>query len=102
MSHSQPSCLTCSGTGYITVSVLTRRHGICSTEASCPTCFAPPEARVREWRAAYRWHPIQTLCRHCGEWTHLRDDEGLPAHWLCAAKAAPNSIWKRARNDNPC
>jgi hypothetical protein len=88
MSGPRRDCPQCNGFGYVVVSVLTRRHGVQSTEASCPTCCAPPEEYVRAWRAQYRWQQVQRPCRHCQEWTHLRDHEDEPAHWVCAARAA--------------
>jgi hypothetical protein len=88
MIRPQPNCPQCDGQGYVIVGVLTHRHGIQSTEASCPTCCAPPDAYVRAWRDTYRWQSVQRACRHCGEWTHLRDEDFEPAHWGCAAMAA--------------
>jgi hypothetical protein len=87
MSHTQPDCPRCAGEGWITVTVLTRCHGARTTEASCPVCCAPPPDYVLAWKAAYKWRPIPHPCRHCTGWTHLRDRDDKPAHWLCAAQA---------------
>lgn len=84
----RPDCRRCGGEGWVMVSVLTLRHGTQSAECSCPECCGPPQEVLDDWRATYRWHPVQALCRHCADWTHLRDDDGHPAHWLCAARSA--------------
>jgi hypothetical protein len=81
-------CPTCHGSGFVLVRVLTRHYGKRATEASCPTCCAAPTEYLQQWRATYRWQPVQRPCKYCDEWTHLRDEAGAPAHWLCAAKAA--------------
>jgi phage terminase large subunit GpA-like protein len=88
MSRPHPDCSRCLGTGGVLVSVLTRRHGVQSAEASCPECCAPAPEYVQAWRAAYHWREFQAACQHCDEWTHLRDDDGIPTHWVCAARAA--------------
>lgn len=88
MTAPRPDCTRCGGEGWVAVSVLTRRHGVQSAECSCPECCAPPQEYLERWRAAYHWRPVQALCRYCDEWTHLRDDDGYPAHWVCSAKAA--------------
>jgi hypothetical protein len=83
----RPDCPQCGGAGWVLISVLTRRHGVRSTEASCPRCCGPSEEFVQAWKAAYRWRRTQRPCRYCSDWTHLRDDHDEPAHWLCAARA---------------
>ncbi|MGQ0847184.1 MAG: hypothetical protein ACT4QF_23945 [Sporichthyaceae bacterium] len=92
MSRPNENCTRCGGWGYVVVSVLTLRHGVQSAECSCPECCTPTQAHLDQWRDDYRWQSAKAVCRHCGEWTHLRNREGYPAHWVCSAKAAHSGL----------
>ena len=41
-----------------------------------------------DWRGPWHWGKTEVLCGYCREPTWLRDDDGLPAHKVCAEAAA--------------
>ncbi|MFF2612286.1 hypothetical protein [Kitasatospora sp. NPDC058046] len=47
---------------------------------------ALPEVHL-DWRGPQHWSDRARECRHCGVTTPLRDDEGKPAHKVCAERA---------------
>lgn len=55
--------------------------------------MSPPVTAVLNWSDQAHWSPLARPCSHCGLVTNLRDDEGEPAHKVCAehhaAPAAP-------------
>jgi hypothetical protein len=49
---------------------------------------AQGDAAVLDWRDPCHFSPRRARCRyHCGGRTWLRDDDGRPAHKVCAEKA---------------
>ncbi|MEY9934273.1 hypothetical protein ABH926_008938 [Catenulispora sp. GP43] len=61
----------------------------------------PPAAGTAvmlDWSDRAHWSPLARPCRHCGRVTNLRDDEGEPAHKVCAERHADPAP---ARRDAP-
>lgn len=51
----------------------------------------PPSANTAvclNWSDRAHWSPLARPCRHCRRVTNLRDDEGEPAHKVCAERNA--------------
>jgi hypothetical protein len=49
----------------------------------------PAPGRLLDWRDASHFDRTRALpCRYCGKTTHLRDDERLPSHKVCAEEQA--------------
>lgn len=42
---------------------------------------------VLAWADRSHWATQAKPCRHCKELTHLRDDDRLPSHKVCAEQA---------------
>jgi hypothetical protein len=48
----------------------------------------PRPGSLLDWREPKHWDGRRALpCRYCGTTTHLRDDDGQPAHKVCAEAA---------------
>jgi hypothetical protein len=56
---------------------------------------SPPNAPARvglDWRDARHWSDRAGKCRHCGQETHLRDEDRKPSHKTCAEAARAREI----------
>jgi len=82
------TCDRCRGAGWVWQHATAPGGSVRAVEASCPACCGPTAAAVLDWREAHHWSPMTRPCRHCGQPTHLRDDDGTPAHKTCAEIAA--------------
>lgn len=45
------------------------------------------EPRTLDWRDARHWSAREAPCVHCGGLTHLRDEDGLASHKVCAEQS---------------
>lgn len=44
-------------------------------------------APLLQWGDRSHWAQLAKPCRHCGDLTHLRDNERRPSHKVCAEQA---------------
>jgi hypothetical protein len=90
MTAPSTTCARCQGAGWVWLTAGTADRAR-AVEASCPECCAPSPQAIADWRAAHRWSPQARRCRHCGAPTYLRDEDGVPAHKLCAERTVAAS-----------
>jgi len=82
------TCARCAGSGWVWLhSPSPDSEVVRAAEASCPECCGPSAAEVLDWREAHHWSQRSAPCRYCDGPTHLRGDDGRPAHKVCAAAA---------------
>lgn len=55
------------------------------------------------WRDRRHWARAAAPCRHCigNEPTYLRDDDGLPAHKVCAEQAIADEANRNGQGRRP-